>query len=153
MKVIFCNFFDFFTQEQEKCGRENHNTTKKPCQISQKVAQLEDKRTHQQKIEHRAAQNRADIKDAYPAVPHRNGINKEGRGDRQPEQEIQKAAQQRNAHPDPEDAEQVVQQPHRRPQRQRARHGKGLGGNGNLHRFSGTAGTGSRPCPGRCPHR
>lgn len=133
MKVIFCKFFDFFTQPQKKGGREDGRPAEKARQIGQEVAQLEDGPAQQQEIARRAAQDGGDVEDAHSAVPHRHGIDEKGRGDRDPKQQVEEAPQQGQAHPDPKHAEQVVQHAHRRPQGQRAGQGEGLGGDGDLH--------------------
>ena len=68
------------------------------------------------------------MKEPDPAVPYPDGECEEGDGHRQPEQQVQHAPQQGQAHPYPEHPEQVVQHTHQGAQRQGGQERKGLPG-------------------------
>lgn len=128
MKVIFRKFFNFFTQSFYSCHRQKDKTPQKACQISQQITQLQGQTAEQEEVPGRAQEDGADVKEADPAASHSDGEHKEGDGHRQPEQQVQHAPQQGQAHPDPEHPEQVVEHAHQCPQRQGGRQGEGLPG-------------------------
>ena len=128
MKVIFRKFFNFFTQSFYCCHRQKDKTPQKACQIGQQIAQLQGQTAEQEEVPGRAQEDGADVKEADPAASHSDGEHKEGDGHRQPEQQIQRASQQRQAHPHPEHPEQVVQHTHQGAQRQGGQERKGLPG-------------------------
>ena len=128
MKVIFRNFFKFFAQSGQGCHRQEDKAPQKARQIGQQIAQLQGPAAEQEEVPGRAQEDGADVKEADPAASHSDGEHKEGDGHRQPEQQIQRASQQRQAHPYPEHPEQVVQHTHQGAQRQGGQERKGLPG-------------------------
>ena len=134
MKVIFRKFFKFFTQSGQQCHWQKDKTPQKARQIGQQIAQLQGPAAEQEEIPNRAQEDGADVEEPDPAVPHSDGEHEEGDGHRQPEQQVQRAPQQGQAHPDPEHPEQVVEHAHQGPQHQGGRQREGLPGHRDLHR-------------------
>lgn len=65
-----------------------------------------------QKIDHRPQEEGQQDKNAQFALARRDGKEKEGGGDRRPKQNIQQGGQKGQADPVPQQAEEIVQQPH-----------------------------------------
>lgn len=102
MKVIFRNFFKFFAQSGQGCHRQEDKAPQKARQIGQQIAQLQGPAAEQEEVPGRAQEDGADVKEPDPAVPYPDGECEEGDGHRQPEQQVQHAPQQGQAHPDPD---------------------------------------------------
>ena len=124
MEGLFCGFSDFFTQPQEK------HTPQNPNEIGQTVAQFEEPAAQQPEISRRAQEDGRHNVKAHFAAAGGGGVDKQGDGDHQPEQQVQHSTQQGEADAHTEDAERVVQQPHRRPHHQRPGKEEGLVGDG-----------------------
>ena len=127
MKVIFRNFFYFFTDRQKACDRKGEQPPQKSQKVGEKIAQLEGPAAEKQKVGHGSAQDGGHQKKAHPPVPHGHGVDEEGRRHQQPEHQVQEAAHNPPGDAHPQNAKQVVQQAHRHPQRQGARQRDGLG--------------------------
>ena len=101
MEGLFCAFSDFFTQPDRPAQRERHDPPQDGQKIGQTIAQFEDPTAEQQKVQYRSSQY-ADYKiDPHLSIARCNGIDKQGHRHRQPEQQIQQPAQQRQANANP----------------------------------------------------
>lgn len=152
MKDIFQSFFNFFRAAPQKERRQADQADRRGQGIGQKLPQREDPGAERQKIEDRAAeQGQQNIK-AHLAPGGGNDVEKQGGGDRRPEQQVQHRAKHAPAQAAAQQTQQVVQRAHPQPQGDRAGQGGGLTGHGDLH-LSAKAGRKSRPFPAPGPRR
>ena len=152
MKAIFCKFFSFFLQFSRRRQGEGKDAPHQGRRICQKIADFQHPGTDEPEIEHPAPKEKEDPvqPDLPPPCLLRPDEQRHCHND--PEGQIQHRPQQGQGHPDPEDTEQVIQQPHRQPQRRRLGQGGGLLRHRNGH-VSAADGRRIRPAPGCRPHR
>ena len=119
MKAIFCKFFSFFLQFSRRRQGEGKDAPHQGRRICQKIADFQHPGTDEPEIEHPAPKEKEDPvqPDLPPPCLLRPDEQRHCHND--PEGQIQHRPQQGQGHPDPEDTEQVIQQPHRQPQRRR----------------------------------
>ena len=120
MKAIFCKFFSFFLQFSRRRQGEGKDAPHQGRRICQKIADFQHPGTDEPEIEHPAPKEKEDPvqPDLPPPCLLRPDEQRHCHND--PEGQIQHRPQQGQGHPDPEDTEQVIQQPHRQPQRRQA---------------------------------
>ena len=125
MKAIFCKFFSFFLQFSRRRQGEGKDAPHQGRRICQKIADFQHPGTDEPEIEHPAPKEKEDPvqPDLPPPCLLRPDEQRHCHND--PEGQIQHRPQQGQGHPDPEDTEQVIQQPHRQPQRRRLGQGGG----------------------------
>lgn len=152
MEGFFCLGLQFFCQKCGQGGGQCQDPPYSPHEIGKEVADFQRPAAHRHKVQPRAPQDGQHIVDAHRAVPRPQGVAEQGKGDQQPEEEIQHRAQKGQVQPGAEDAEKIIQHPHQGPDGQRTEQGGRLPGHRDLH-LSGTAGRTVRPSPGRCPRR
>lgn len=152
MEGFFCGFTHFFTRKFDDRNGERYNFPQDSYKIGKEVTDFQRPAAYGPEIGTGPGQYGQDGINAHLPVAGGQGMVEKGRRHRQPEEEVQQGAQQRDAQTHPEDTEKVVQQPHQRPQRQRPQYGEGLPCDRDLH-LSGRAGRTGRPFPARRPRR
>lgn len=122
-------------------------------QIGQSIACFEHPAAGGQKVGRGAEQHCGDDIEAHFAVAHGSGIHKQAHRYRQPKQQIQYPADQRQRDAHPHDPQQVVKQADTQTQSQTSGQKDGLPPQGSGH-LSGTAGPAGRQSgPDRRPRR
>ena len=152
MEDIFCVTHNFFPQPPQQRGWQGDQPPQQPGQIGQEVADFQCQDAEGQEVGRRPGQNPQQRVDAYHPAARPEGVDKQGRCHRNPEQQIQNSPQEGEPYPHPEDPEDIVQQAHQRPQYHRAGKAGRLSGDRQIH-LSGTGGRTGRPAPGLRPHR
>lgn len=152
MEVFFCSCPQFFTSCIQDGDGKGGQTQQSFHSGGQLVAQSQEEMAEDLEIEDCAAEHRPHHVEAHHAALYKQGVEEEGGGDQHPEQEVQQPRQEGEGQAAAQDAEAVVQQPHRQPQhRRRAQRGELLG-DGDRH-LSGTGGPAAPPPPGGRPRR
>ena len=152
MEVFFCICPQFFTPCIQNGGRKGQQTQQSFHHRGQPVAQGQKEGAEDLEIEDRAGEYRAHHIEPHHAALQKQGVEEECGGDQHPEQEVQQPRQQREGQAAAQDAEAVVEHPHRQPQQRRRAQRQELLGNGDRH-LSGTAGPAGPHPPGGRPHR
>lgn len=109
MEVIFCNFKRFFTQEPQQAHRIGQYFPHMGNFVRYQAGQEQRRGAKDEKIDHRAQKCGQKHKKAHFPRPGGHDKEEQRRGDRQPEQQVQKRAQQREAHPPARKAEKVIE--------------------------------------------
>lgn len=133
MEVVFCNLERFFTQEPQKAYRIRQYFPQKGNPVRNEAGQEQRRAAERKEIDHRAQEYGQKHKDAHLPSPGRNDEEEERGCDRQPEQEVQKRAQKGDAHPAPQETEEVVEKSAADPQHRRAQEYGQLSGEADLH--------------------
>ena len=107
--------------------------------VGDPVAKEEDPLRKQQKVDSGAAEQGGDEVEPDLAISRSDDVEKQTDGDKKPKDQVQDRPQKGEAHPHPQDAEQVVDQADRQPQEQRSHKGGGLVRHVDRH-VSGTGG-------------
>ena len=110
-KGIFSKFFDFFQKDRQQPQRKGQHQEKQRDQVRPPVAQPQKKWAEHPEVHSAPQQTKGGTIKADLAAPSLLGPEKQSPGSRQPEQQVQKRPQQRDAHPHPQDAEQIVYHP------------------------------------------
>ncbi|MGN1004804.1 MAG: hypothetical protein ACI4O5_08190 [Oscillospiraceae bacterium] len=100
-KDIFQIFFNFFQGLPHQTEGQEEQSDQKYQTVGQQVAQRENPGTEREEVNHRAAKQRQQNVDAHLTPRGGDYIEKQSGGDRRPEQQIQKGAQQGQAQPAP----------------------------------------------------
>lgn len=152
MEVFFCPVSQVFASCIQYGDRKGHQTQQSFHSGGQLVAQSQEEGAEEPEIEDRAGEHRAHHIEPHHAALHEQGVEEEGGGDQHPEEQIQHSGEQRQGQAAAQDAEAVVEQPHRQAQQCRRAQRQELLLDGDRH-LSGTAGPAGPPTPGGRPRR
>lgn len=130
---VFHKNFKNFPQPQGSGQGEQGQTAKKGGQICRQIAQFQQEAAEQPEVDHAPRHQARRAVQADAAAPGVQRPEEEGDRDRQPEQQIQRAAQQAQGHADPYHPKQVVQHARPHAQQHSLDHSPGLVGNGDVH--------------------
>lgn len=133
MKGVFEKNFEFFCKCPQNNQGEGYDLPDKGKNVRQKVADFQKPRTQKPKIGHAPQKEEGRAVQADLSAPGPLRPEKEGGGEQNPEEKIQQRPQEGQLYPDPEDAEQVVDQAGPQAQAHRLEKSRPLGGNLRAH--------------------